>query len=297
MNREPDKVIWMSDKPVDIKANGVENYRYYEIDPGFKEDQWVRLAECLPGNPQVVHHIIVYVRSPDAKSSNIGTHELLVGYAPGTRPYVAPKGWARKIPAGSKLIFEMHYTPIGTPQKDRSCVGLVLMDEADVTHQMWTTNAINMRFEIPPGASNHEVRAEKVFEEDVQLLSLFPHMHIRGKAFRYELDYPDGRTEVLLDVPEYDFNWQSSFVLERPKLVPQGAKLRCTAWYNNSASNLANPNPAVAVRWGEQTWQEMMIGWHDVAVARRERETRPPEKATSQPAKRGGERKLVVGRN
>lgn len=266
MNQEPDHVVWMSEEPVPVKASGVEDYRYYVVDPGFKEDQWVRLAECLPGNRSVVHHIIVYIQSPEAKSSNIGEHELLVGYAPGTRPFVAPKGWARRIPAGSKLIFEMHYTPIGTEEQDRSCLGLVLVDPSEVTHQMWTTNAINMRFSIPPHAANHRVEADKVFKQDVQLLSLFPHMHIRGKAFRYELDYPDGRHEILLDIPQYDFNWQSSFVLDKPKLVPKGTRMRCTAWFDNSNKNLANPDPDATVGWGEQTWQEMMIGWHDVAV-------------------------------
>jgi hypothetical protein len=268
MQQKPDQVIYMADEPVDVKAAGVEDYRYYVVDPGFKEDRWVRIAECMPGNRSVVHHIIVYVKSPESKDSNIGKHELLVGFAPGTRPVKLPEGWARRIPAGAKLIFEMHYTPIGTPQKDRSSLGLVFMDEQDVTHHSWTTNAINTRLKIPAHADNHQEQARKTFDEDVQLLSMFPHMHMRGKSFRYELTYPDGKQEVLLDVPKYDFNWQTSFVLAEPKMIPKGTRMLCTAHYDNSENNLANPDPTKTVRWGEQTWEEMLIGWHDVATRR-----------------------------
>ncbi len=269
MPREPDQVIHMAEQPVDIKASGVEDYRYYEVDPGFEQDRWVSMAECRPGNRQVVHHIIVYIKSPQAKSSNIGAYELLCGFAPGTRPQQLPVGWARKIPAGSKLIFEMHYTPIGTAQQDRSSLGLIFIDESEVTHHCWTTNAINTDFEIPPHAPNYRVTAESPFDEPVQLLSLFPHMHMRGKSFRYELRYPDGRRQVLLDVPQYDFNWQTSFILDQPLDIPRGAEMHCTAHFDNSAENPANPDPAAAVRWGEQTWQEMLIGWFDVAAPRK----------------------------
>ena len=269
MPQEPEQVIYMSDEPVEIKAEGIEDYRYYVVDPGFTEDKWVKIAECMPGNRAVVHHIIAYIKSRDAKDSNIGEHELLVGYAPGTRPFELPKGWARKIPAGSKIIFEMHYTPIGTPQKDRSSLGLVFMSEEDVSHQAWTTNAINYRLEIPAHAANHRVLAHKRFDEQVMLVSMFPHMHMRGKSFRYQLMYPDGREDILLDVPQYDFNWQTSFVLAEPMLIPKGTEMLCTAHYDNSADNLANPDPNKNVRWGEQTWDEMMIGWHDVAAPRK----------------------------
>jgi len=266
MAQQPDQVIYMTDQPVDVRSEGVEPYQYHVVDPGFTEDKWVKMVECMPGNKAVVHHIIVYIQSPEAKSSNIGQHELLAGFAPGTRPIVGPEGWAKRIPAGSKLIFELHYTPIGSPQKDRSSLGLVFMDEKDVTHQTWTTNAINTGLYIPPNENNHKEVAEKVFDQDVQLLSMFPHMHMRGKSFRYELEYPDGTKEIVLDVPQYDFNWQTSFVLAERKNVPKGTKMLCTAYYDNSDENLANPDPTKPVTWGPQTWEEMMIGWHDVAV-------------------------------
>ena len=266
MSRKPDRVIYMADEAVDVKAEGVESYRRYVVDPGFKEDQWVTIAECMPGNRAIVHHIIVYIISPDAQDSNIGEHELLVGYAPGTRPFLLPKGWARKIPAGAKLQFEMHYTPIGTPQKDRSSLGLVFTEREQVTHHAWTTNAINGDINIPPHKKDYRLTAEKPFDEDVLLISMFPHMHMRGKSFRYDVTFPDGKQETLLDVPLYDFNWQSSFVLRKPMRIPKGTVLKCTAVYDNSAGNLANPDPTKVVRWGQQTWDEMMIGWHDVAV-------------------------------
>lgn len=273
MAGEPDQVVYMADEPVDVKAEGVEPYRYYTVDPGFTEDKWVKLAECMPGNRAVVHHIIVYIKPPGQRgirSSNrdgdIRGFGFLAGFAPGTRPLVGPGGWAKRIPAGSELVFEVHYTPIGSPQKDRSSIGLVFMDEEDVTHQMSTTHALNARFEIPPRAEDHVVEATSTFRRDAVLLSLFPHMHMRGKSFRYELIYPDKTSDILLDVPAYDFNWQNSYILAEPMLVPKGSVLHCTAHYDNSESNLANPDPSKAVRWGEQTWEEMMIGWYDIGV-------------------------------
>jgi hypothetical protein len=232
------------------------------------------MAECRPGNPAVVHHIIVYIQPPKKPGREdkqqdrraTGNFRFLAGFAPGTRPLVAPAGWAKKIPAGSKLVFEMHYTPIGSPQQDRSSVALLFMDKKDVTHQMATFHAINQKFEIPPHAANHQVEARKTFQSDVTLLSLFPHMHMRGKSFRYELTYPDGKQEILLDVPQYDFNWQNSYIFAEPKLIPQGTKMHCTALFDNSEENLANPDPSQTVRWGEQTWEEMMIGWGDIGV-------------------------------
>jgi hypothetical protein len=266
MPRQPDQVFHISDEPVSVKAEGVEDYRYYEIDPGFTEDKWVAIAECMPDNRAVVHHIIVYIRAPGAKRIGSRNFRFLVGFAPGTRAWTAEKpGWARKIPAGSKLVFQMHYTPIGSPQTDRSSVGFIYCDEKDVEYATYTTNVSNHRIKIPPHADNHRVVAKKTFKKDTILLSMFPHMHMRGKAFRYELNLPDGSSEILLDVPRYDFNWQNSFVLDEPRVIPEGAELLCTAYFDNSENNLANPNPDETVRWGDQTWEEMMIGWYDVA--------------------------------
>ncbi len=272
--REPDQVIYLADKPVDVKAEGVEPYRHFVVDPGFAEDKWVKLAECMPGNRQVVHHIIVYIKPPGASAGKIGAGELdprgyifLAGFAPGTRPLVSPAGWAKKIPAGSQLVFEMHYTPIGTPQQDRSSIGLLFVDEKDVTHTMVTSNAPNNRFAIPPQDANYRVESQRRFDRDVTLLSLFPHMHMRGKSFRYELQTPGSeQREILLDVPHYDFNWQNSFIFAEPRQIPAGSVMYCTAYFDNSADNLANPDPSKTVRWGPQTWEEMMIGWFDIGI-------------------------------
>jgi len=271
MPQEPDQVIYFGDKPVSIKAEGVEAYRHYMVDPGFTEDKWVTWAECMPGNPQVVHHIIVFIRPPGRKARSrsedpdIRGFGFLAGFAPGTRPIEFPPGMAKKIPAGSQLVFQMHYTPCGSPQEDLSSVGLVFVDPAEITHQVSTTATSNHTFAIPPGAFNHKVEATHTFTRDTTLLSMFPHMHIRGKAFRYEATYPDGSHEILLDVPQYDFNWQNSFILAEPKALPKGTEIHCTAWFDNSSDNPSNPDPTEEVRWGPQTWHEMMIGWYDIA--------------------------------
>ncbi len=261
----PDEIFYMAEEPATIKAEGTEPYRYFTVDPGFTEDKWVTLAEALPGNPAVVHHIIVFVQPPNSEPRDHGDSRLLVGFAPGTRPQPMKPGWAKRIPAGSKLVFQMHYTPIGSEQTDRSMIGLIYCDESEVSHRAVTTNASKHDFVIPPGAKDYEVVSEKEFTRDTLLTSLFPHMHIRGTAFKYEMHYPDGKTEILLDVPVYDFNWQNHYILKEPKLIPKGSKMVCTALFDNSLDNLANPDPTEEVRWGDQTWEEMMIGWYDVA--------------------------------
>jgi hypothetical protein len=190
---------------------------------------------------------------------------FLSGFAPGTRPMVLEPGYAKKIPAGSRLMFQMHYTPIGSAQKDRSGIALVYTNKEEVTHLLSTSNTSNSDFVIPAGASDYKVVSQKTFPRDSLLMSMLPHMHVRGKAFRYEVKYPDGRHEVLLDMPAYDFNWQTSYVLSEPKLLPKGTELVCTALFDNSEENLQNPNPNQEVRWGDQTWEEMMIGWYDVS--------------------------------
>ncbi len=166
------------------------------------------------------------------------------------------------MPAGSKLVFQMHYTPNGSVQKDRSQIGVVFTDGKLVKQRLRGGMMINFKFEIPPGADNHEVTAKTKFRKDTQLLELTPHMHLRGKAFRFELEYPNGTREILLDVPKYDFNWQLSYEFKEPKLVPKGSVLHGIAHYDNSEHNLANPAPNETVRWGDQTWEEMMVGFY-----------------------------------
>jgi len=262
---KPDVVIPMSDKPFTVPAEGKVEYQYFTADPGFKEDVWVREAEARPGNNAVVHHIIVFVIPPGETRTfmgeGTGLSNMLVGTAPGNPPARCRPGMGIRIPAGSKLLFQMHYTANGAEQQDLSSLGLVLADPATITREVKTDMAINLGFTVPAGADNHEVVANRNFKVDTMILSFMPHMHLRGKAFRYELHYADGTMETLLDIPRYDFNWQNSYELAEPKLAPKGSKLRCVAHFDNSEDNLANPNPKEPVRWGEQTWEEMMIGF------------------------------------
>jgi hypothetical protein len=255
----------MSDQPFTVPAEGKIEYQYFTVDPGFTEDVWVREAEARPGNNAVVHHIIVFIipagQPIKQMGEGMGARDLLVGTAPGNPPTRCREGMAKRIPAGSKLLFQMHYTANGSQQQDLSSVGLVYADPATVTREVRTDHAINVEFEVPPGASHYEVQAWRKISSDSLLLSFMPHMHLRGAAFRYELKYPDGTVETLLDIPKYDFNWQNTYQLAEPKLMPKGSKLHCIAHFDNSADNLANPDPTTPVGWGEQTWEEMMIGW------------------------------------
>ncbi|MBI2826287.1 MAG: redoxin domain-containing protein [Planctomycetia bacterium] len=257
---QPDQVVYMSDKPYQVPAEGVVAYQYFAVDPGFKEDKWVQAVEARPGNRAVVHHIIAFAQAP-RRGGDFRGGGGLAGYAPGDRARIYPPGVATFVPAGSKIIFQMHYTPNGTAQEDRSYVGIKFADPATVKKRARGGAAGNRWFVIPPGADNHEVVSEHLFGGEALLTTLFPHMHLRGKSFRYEAKYPDGTSEVLLDVPHYDFNWQLRYELAEPKLMPKGTKLVCTAHYDNSEENLANPNPKDTVRWGDQTWEEMMIGF------------------------------------
>jgi peroxiredoxin/mono/diheme cytochrome c family protein len=274
MPGQPDAVFYMTEEPVDIPAEGTVDYRYYIVDTGFTEDKWVQVAECMPGNRAVVHHIIVFLKPPVAGEAKSGrgaaggqaSFGQLCGFAPGTRPIVLRPGMAKLIPAGYQLVFQLHYTPNGSPQKDRSAVGMKFVDPSTVTHRVATSNAMNGMFKIPAGDPAYKVESTRTYGKDVQLLSVFPHMHLRGKDFHYELIYPDGRKETIMNMPRYDFNWQTSYIFNEPMKLPAGTTMHCTAHFDNSADNAANPDPSQPVRWGDQTWEEMMIGWFDIAV-------------------------------
>jgi hypothetical protein len=257
-----DQVVAMSEKPFHIPAEGTVNYKYYVVDPGFTEDKWIQGAEARAGNRAVVHHIIVFVHPP---GGNKGPESIARGFltatAPGADPLLLPEGRAKLIPAGSKIVFQMHYTTNGSAQDDLSSLGLMFADPATVKKQVSTVSVDTNLILIPPMAPNYKLEAWHTFRRDTQVLTFFPHMHVRGKAFRYIAYYPDGTEEVLLDVPRYDFNWQLTYELAEPKLLPKGTKMRCVAHYDNSPDNLANPNPKRIVHWGEQTWDEMLMGF------------------------------------
>lgn len=280
--QKPDAVYYMDDKPFTVPAQAGKRgvaYQYFTVDPGFKEDKWLIGAEALPGNRAVVHHILVFARPPQGKQVRVFGEgdQFLVGYVPGSREVMLPEGMAKKVPAGSKLVFQMHYTPIGTEQQDRSKVGLVFTDESKVTHQVMTAHVLNhdfvrRRFSIDANDDNFKIEATSPpNDRNALLLGFMPHMHLRGKSFRYELrEKPDEPGKILLDVPTFDFNWQTAYKIEKPIPIKPGDYIHCVAHYNNSDTNLSNPDPDKPVNWGDQTWNEMMIGYFNVAIPREE---------------------------
>jgi peroxiredoxin len=269
---QPDVVLTMP-KPFDVPAEtpkyGVP-YKHFYVSTNFAEDRWVERAEAKPGAPEVVHHIIVFLAPPGENffPGNPKT-PALAGTAPGDMPLILPPGSAKKVPKGSKLVFQMHYTPNGRAQKDQSSIGLIFAKKPP-TREVITVPVGNPLFEIPPGADNHNVEAKYVLRKDGYIVGFMPHMHLRGKDFRYEAVYPDGKTEVLLWVPRFNFGWQSIYRPAEAIRVPQGTRIHCVAHFDNSRQNLNNPDPTVPVRWGDQTWEEMMIGWVDFAYDRKD---------------------------
>jgi hypothetical protein len=241
-----------------VPAEGVVDYQYLSVPTNFKEDRYITSAEIRSSAHAVVHHVIVFVQEPGATSRLQG--KLLVGFAPGEDPAVFRAGYGRKIPAGSNLLFQIHYTPNGTATKDVTTVGLIYA-KTPVEHTIVTRPVLQTAFEIPPGHPNYEVKSSFTFNESAQLYSFMPHMHLRGKDFEYKAVFPDGTSRILLSVPRYDFSWQTYYVLKDPVAVPKGTRIECVAHFDNSTNNKYNPDPTKAVKWGDQTWEEMMIGW------------------------------------
>jgi peroxiredoxin len=283
MPTPPDMVIKMRDKPFDVPATGEVRYQFFMVDPGFKEDKWVAASEVLPGNRSVVHHVLVFAHGgaggerADAQRGGAGGG-FLSAFVPGLRAKPYPAGMAKRIPAGSKLVFQVHYTTNGTAQSDLSELGLWFADASTVTHEIKSIANATRRLAIPPNDPNYMAEATTgALPTEALLLSLSPHMHLRGKDFRYDLMAPDGAKETLLDVPHYDFNWQTTYRLAEPLKLRPGTRLHSIAHFDNSAENLSNPDPSVTVRWGDQTWEEMMIGYFDLAIARSEADKVPVE--------------------
>jgi peroxiredoxin len=271
---KPDAVFTMKEEdafeiPAVAPKNGIE-YQYFYVDTNFKEDRWVERAEAKPGASAVVHHIVLFIVRPGHKFiPKQGNAPLLCGTAPGDMPLILPPGTAKKIPAGSQLVFQMHYTANGTAQKDRSSVGLIFAKEPPKA-EVHSLGILNQDIHIPPGDDNYKREATFTFRwPNARILSFMPHMHLRGKDVIAEAIYPDGRKEPLLSVPHYNFNWQSVYRCEKPLEMPRGTKVHFVAHFDNSAKNPNNPDPSRMVYWGDQTWEEMMIGWTDVAIDRK----------------------------
>ncbi len=274
--RSPDLVV-AAQRPFAVPASGTVDYQFVILPLRTMEDHWVTAAEIRPGARSAVHHIVAYIREPGSpwlkdaprnqafRAQGVTTSDILAIYTPGQAPFQAPEGMAKRLPAGSELVLQFHYTPNGTAEMDQTSVGMVFSSKAP-TRRVLTLQIGNAEFHIPPGDPNYRVSAGGTLPNDALLLSMFPHMHLRGKAFEYEITAEGGRAETLLRVQPYSFQWQLNYLLEQPRLLRKGTHLRFTGWFDNSPSNPFNPDPLKEVRYGEQSWEEMMIGFFDVAV-------------------------------
>jgi hypothetical protein len=283
---QPGLIVEMP-KAVALPARGDIEYTYEIVPTGFKEGKWVEMSEIRPSNRASVHHAVVYVRPPDSKwlrGAPIGVpftasdlkeaadrrdacwtdSDILLVYAPGSSPDDWPAGMAKFIPAGSDLVFQMHYVSRGHPATDRASIGLIFSSKPP-EQRVLTLQLTNDRFVIPPGVDDFRVEVHGTLPNDATLLSFFPHMHLRGKTFEYNILRPGQPPETLLRV-NYNFYWQLSYRLAQPLPLKAGTMLEAVAWYDNSRNNPHNPDPDSAVTWGDQTYDEMMVGFFDVAV-------------------------------
>ena len=277
---KPDAIFEMQED-FKVPADGVLEYEWFYIPTNFTEPKWVKAIEVRPGARSVVHHVLVYYRAkadiqrtpvlqPNPEQARLperpaGTRppdrelpprRLLATYAPGTNPQIAPEGTAFRLEPGGVIEFQMHYSTTGEEASDRTKVGLVFAKEQGL-REVRVSHFLNGTLTLPAGAADVAVDAELGFRQDTVIWGLFPHTHLRGKKWRYVLERPDGTKTTVLDVPRYDFNWQTYYMFKEPLQVPKGSKLVSTAWYDNSGANKANPDPKVDVKWGDQTWEEM----------------------------------------
>jgi hypothetical protein len=283
---QPDAVVRMP-KPVPLPQHGDIDYTYEIVPTGFTKDKWVQMSEIQPSSRANVHHAVVYVRPPnsnwlrhapigvpftgadmtdqqDRQDTRFTQADILLVYAPGSSPDNWPEGMAKFVPAGSDLVFQMHYMTHGHATTDQSSIGLIFAKNPP-QQRVLTLQLTNDRFVIPPGADDYRVEVHGSLPNDAVLLSFFPHMHLRGKRFEYNILRADKTAEPLLRV-NYNFYWQLSYRVAQPLPLPAGTVLQAVAWYDNSKNNPHNPDPDAAVRWGDQTYDEMMVGFFDVAV-------------------------------
>lgn len=283
---QPDTVVTMP-KPVAIPARGDVEYTYEIVPTGFKTDKWVQMCEVRPSSRANVHHAVVYVRPPASKwlrNAPIGVpftastlkdaqdrrdarwtdSSILLVYAPGSSPDEWPDGLAKFVPAGSDLVFQMHYITRGQPATDQTSIGLVFAKHPP-KQRVLTLQLTDDSFVIPPNDPDYRTEVHGTLPNDATLLSFFPHMHLRGKEFEYRIIRPGEPPQILLHV-NYNFYWQLSYKLAEPLPLKAGTMLQAVAWFDNSSDNPHNPDPNVAVRWGDQTYDEMMVGFFDVAV-------------------------------
>lgn len=284
---KPDTVFQMP-ASFQVPADGDIEYQYVVVPTHFTEDRWVQMAEIRPTFRAAVHHAVVYVREPGSswlRSAKPGvvfsakdlpteqerreagqtTTDILLVYTPGSVPDQWPARYGKLIKAGSDLVFQIHYTATGKAGSDQTSIGLVFSKESP-QKRILSLQMNNSHFLIPPGHPDFQIPVSGTLPNDAELLSFFPHMHLRGKAFEYNILHPDGHTETLLKVNHYDFHWQLTYRLAEPRQLSAGTRLQCIGYYDNSRNNPRNPDPDSAVTFGEQSWQEMMVGFFDIAV-------------------------------
>ncbi len=299
----PDAVISMKE-PFQVPAQGEVQYQYIVMPTGFTEDKWIQAVEARPSDRTVVHHIVIFIRDPNSKwlraaqpgipftppgggkefnNTAGGGSDILSIYTPGMVPDIWRPGLGKKVKAGSDLVFQVHYTTNGKATSDLSKIGMVFAKEPP-KDRAYTFAASNLSFRIPPQDPAYEAKASQTFPNGAEVLSFFPHMHLRGKAFEYKAIYPDGTSETLLNVPKYDFFWQLAYRPEKPLILPPGTRVQCTAVYDNSPNNPHNPDPTQEVRFGEQSREEMMFGFFDIVIPANMtlREFATPKKAKSE---------------
>jgi hypothetical protein len=280
---KPDLVLEMPNAYA-IPASGKIEYMYVILPTGLKEDRWVEASEVRPGNRAVVHHVIASIREPgstwmtDQKPGEVflpprgargGQLSGGIGsYVPGQT--VLPAGGpgprrATLLKAGSDVVFQLHYTASGTATSDKTKIGIIFAKDKP-ERRLMGGNAAQMRISIPPGDPHFKIEGSQTLQYDADLISFMPHAHFRGKSFEYRIVRPDGTSETVLRVPEYTYKWQLTYYLAEPIHLTKGTKVEVTAYYDNSANNPDNPDPTKEVHWGEQTWEEMMMGYFNVAV-------------------------------
>lgn len=265
--------IFQLPSPIAIKADGVMPYQIVTVATELTEDKWVKGVQIIPTDKSVVHHVLVYVLPEEALHDAAARRRATIdeaggffaAYVPGNDAVIYPQGMAKRLPKKSVLGFQIHYTPNGKATTDQMRIGFLFGDEAP-THLVRTVGIAARSLNIPAGAANHEVKATLPVLFDAKILAFMPHMHVRGKAFRYEIATQGGTRDMLLDIPRYDFNWQLRYLLKEPLDAPKGSTLHATAWYDNSPGNPANPDPTKTVRWGQQTYDEMMLGYVEYYV-------------------------------
>ena len=288
---KPD-AIFQVPTPFQIPATGTLEYTYVIVPTGFTEDRWITQVEVRPGNRAVVHHANVYIREPgsnwlreypmgklfvpEERGERVGTggsssagasvrEQVIAGYSPGRPAKQVPAGYAMLIPAGSDLVFHLHYTTNGKATTDITRVGFVYA-KSTPSKRVIRVQASNAGFVIPPGAQDYPVAGSAALGVDCELLNVYPHMHLRGKSMTLSAVYPTGEHEEFVRVPHYDFNWQLVYSFSKPRMLPKGTVLKANATFDNSATNPFNPDPKKSVRWGDQSWDEMMVGFFDLAI-------------------------------